>query len=305
MMTSDKKETILLTGGSGRIGKFLVQHLDQKYNLITIGRKEVSLKNGKHLQIQNYTDFSQLKQVLDKIRKIDIFVHLGATVTRSLTMLKEMYETDLLSLSTILDCITKKGLKHVVFASSYMVYGFPQTLPIKENHSLRPDTIYGVMKQLSEKLFQLYQKEHKFSLSMLRISGVYGFGDPNVSNLIPAVISKSNKQQEISIDHNGKTMRDYIFVDDVVTAIDLSIKVRKTGIYNVGSGKTATPNEIISLIQKITKRKIAVKKIKSKSKRKDLVLDIERAAFELDFLPRISLEDGINKEIVRQLAFEE
>ena len=299
-MNSSEKPTILLTGGSGRIGQFLVPLLDQTSNLFTLGRKEINLKNGTHLGIDNYTDYAELNNKLNEISEIDVFIHLGATLTSSQLNMKELYETDLKSLSAILDNISGKKLKHVIHASSYMIYGFANALPIKENHPLRPDTMYGVMKQLSERLFQLYQKEYSFSLTIFRISGVFGFGDSSVRNLIPRVIAKTNLNQEIEIDHNGQTKRDYIFVDDVVSAIDSSIRKRISGIYNLGSGNASSPNEIIDLVQKITKKKVRVKKVRNDSKRKDLVLNIEKAVFELDYLPKTSLEEGITKEIVRQ-----
>ena len=103
--------------------------------------------------------------------------------------------------------------------------------------------------------------------------------------------------KEIEIWGDGSNVRDYIYIEDVADAIILSQNIpTKNNIYNIGSGKGTSLNEILKIISSIVKDKYSIKYLPNRSfDIKNNYLNIERAIKDLNWEPKIDMFSGINK----------
>ena len=140
------------------------------------------------------------------------------------------------------------GVTKIIFASSAAVYGNPKHLPIKELDDVDPISPYGKHKLLAESLITKFYQDYKVAACSLRIFSVYGPGLKK--QLLWDVYNKAMdaKGDSISLYGTGLESRDYIYIDDLLSAIDLVLKNGDFNgtIYNVASGVEVE-------IQKITK----------------------------------------------------
>lgn len=156
---------------------------------------------------------------------------------------------------------SKIFLKQFIFASSCAVYG-EKIPPLKESDEINPINLYGLSKLLIENSIIYYSKRYGFKYTILRYSNVYGSrqrGDLE-SGVISIFINQILNKKPLTIFGDGETTRDFIFISDVVRVNILSID--KEGIFNIGTGKETTINELVNIFEKIVGFKL--KKIHEK-----------------------------------------
>ncbi|MFH1263126.1 MAG: NAD-dependent epimerase/dehydratase family protein [Pseudomonadota bacterium] len=294
---------VLLMGGSGRIGKFLVPELERRFHLTTLGRKQLNRNQGRHVICPNYEDPRAMAELLSALSAVDVFVHFGAAVSSSMRKAAEAYRFEVKSLAGILAALPRSESLQIIFASSYMVYGSPSLLPISETHPLNPRSVYGVIKVGIEKMLALAAAAENTNCTILRISGVYGFGNPAETNLIPSAIAKIRKKEMVKLSFAGEVFRDYVLVDDVVEAVVGAIeRPEKQGVFNIGSGIALKAMDLVALVGQVLDLPSKVQLEGTSSGKLDLVLDINKATHALAFTPCRSLERGIKIEADRQLV---
>ena len=139
------------------------------------------------------------------------------------------------------------NLKSITFSSTYMVYGTPIFNPVNEDHPTDPNVVYGASKLATEKFLQIFAKESKISLSILRIMGIYNVEKPH-GQAIPSFVKMIASNQSPTIYGTGEIRRNHLYIDDAINAILTTVNNPKTGIFNIG-GSDATSNlEIIQMI---------------------------------------------------------
>lgn len=296
------RTNIFLTGASGKIGKHFLNKIDfNKYNVYTLGRSPIDNPNVTHLTCSDYSDTEQISSILSALSEIDTFIHLGANVSMSMDNFYSYYDNELKNLFTILNVLNTKNIRKIIYASSYMIYGYPLYSPIDEKHPQQPDTLYGVLKLAIEKTLHIFCEKNNIPFISLRISGVYGFGDPALRNLIPQLILKLRNQQDISLSFKGKLFRDYVHVDDVVDSISLALEYEKSDIFNIGSGNAYSSKQIYETAQSYFENISPITLTQSSVIKKDLIIDINKARQKLNYSPKFSIAKGLKDELQKQL----
>ena len=187
-----------------------------------------------------------------------------------------------------------------IFTSSGgTVYGLPQSPQVDEEHPTRPISSYGVSKLAMEGYFQVYNSIHGTNFSTARIANLYGpYQNPKAGQgIIATLIDRIINDQIIEIWGDGSNVRDFIYANDVCTAlISMADNGQSGRIYNVGSGTGATINEIIGMVSSYLhkKPKVVYKPARGMDIPKN-ILDISRISKELQWSPMISLGDGIGE----------
>ena len=273
-------DRIVVTGGTGFIGKHLVTRLRQDRNQVFA----FDINTGNVVN----------KATWDRYPPADVVVHLAARsfVPDSWKQPKEYIHSNLLGTVNALEFCRKHNAR-LVYVSSYL-YGDPVSLPICESASLSALNPYAFSKKLAEDVCLFYMDAFGVNPLILRPFNVYG-AYQSASFLIPSIVSQVRAGHTIHV-KDLEPKRDYVYVKDFVDAISKGIDGRiNTGIFNIGSGVSYSVGELIATIQGVLGTSLPVV---SKDQRRpgeimDSVADIGAACRELGWTPRFSLADGL------------
>ncbi len=280
---------ILITGHNGFLGSHLITKLSSKYEIVGIS-KEKSI--NKIPQIQ--TDITKISY--ENIPKdVQCVIHLAAIsdVDYCQHNPEESTEVNVMGTQKMLE-ISRKLNSPFLFLSSSHVYGIPQKLPITEEHPKNPTSIYGDNKLAAEELCHTYSQLHGLDTIILRLFSVYGPNSPThlVTNRIISQLISSNKIEL----GNLHTKRDFIYVDDVVRAIEISLKnMNKFNVFNVGSEKSHSILEICNMLKEITGQNFEIKSIKSKKRQNDIpeIVSDSSKLKHFGWTPKTTLKEGL------------
>lgn len=244
---------VLITGGTGFIGRHLTEFLgSKKYKVISLDHKTFDVNNKK-----------QLFEIVKK-SKPDYIIHLAAE-----TIVGECYKnpyrtlkTNILGTVNVLEAArVLKNIKGVIIASSDKAYGKTKRTYTEES-ALRGDHPYDVSKSSADLIAQAYIKTYNLPIIITRSANVYGEGDPHTDRIIPGIVEAISKNKILKIRSNGRYRRDYIYVKDVANAYYFLIKnfeKAKGEAFNISSNENYSVLQLIKKIEKITGRKIKYK----------------------------------------------
>lgn len=297
-------KNILVTGGTGQIGSFLVENLiDKKFNVVVLGRAANNLKEIKHLVSSekirfiecDLTNENKIKSISNQLKDIDYLIHLSSDMHLDKTSFDNAHYVVQLELKGIIRLLSHlKQLNGILYSSSTAVYGRPSYIPVNEECITNPINIYGCGKLGAEQYLRLYSEFKSIPLTILRIAGVYGPRNRS-KQAIPTFIKKAINNEPIILVSSGNELRDYIFVSDVIEVILKAIKKNNSDVYNIGTGVGCSIYELAKKIIKITDSESSLN-LSEQSIEHNVVCDITKAKQKLGFLPKISLEDGLKKE---------
>ena len=274
----------LVTGANGFIGKKLVKALQKN-------KEKVIGLTSNDLDITNLNSW-------EKLPKAKTLYHLAGKsfVPDSWEIKSKIFETNLIGTRHALHYCKKYGAK-LIFASSY-IYGLPDSLPINERSSPKPNNPYSLSKWFSEKLCEFSSNYENIEVTALRIFNVYGPGQ-NEKFLIPSIIKQIKINKEIIV-QSTLPKRDFVYIDDVINAFILS-KKRLPGfnVFNIGSGESFSVKEIVTYIQNIKNNKFPL--ISTEESRineiPNVIADISNAREKLGWQPKYSLFEGLKSLI--------
>ncbi|MEA4874890.1 NAD-dependent epimerase/dehydratase family protein [Anaerorhabdus sp.] len=193
---------------------------------------------------------------------------------------------------------TYKIKKYYFLSSGGTIYGNSSN-PISENHEIHPRTLYAKSKALIEQLLI----NSGLNFVVLRLTNPYGGYQvtDKKQGVIPIYIERTLKNEEFELWGTPHTIRDYIYIDDFANAVHLCIENNIINqIVNVGSGTGASLQDIFNEVEKDTQLKTKVKTIPSDVPIvESIVLDITKLKQLTGFEPKVSLSEGIKKEIQR------
>ena len=281
----------LVTGGAGFIGSNLVKRLvEERCEVIVIdnlstGSKE-NLPKEVPLLIGTY------KEHLSLLPHIDGIFHLGIPSSTPLYRESRLWILEALQDSIyILEFARGRGLR-AVFASSSSIYnGNP--VPWSEDMPIFITDFYSEVRYWMERLSTLYFDFYKVESIGLRLFSVYGRGEEakgKFANLVTQLIWASKDGSIFSVYGNGSQSRDLTYIDDVVNAFIISMNSPiKHGVFNIGTGRAFSLNEIISTIG----AKVEYIKNPLRNYINQTLADTRKARQELGFESKYSLEEGL------------
>jgi len=298
---------ILVTGGTGFIGSFVVEAL------LSNGHEVRVIANGRQLpvylqklsnQITYYQgDFGETDVLEKALPGCDAVIHLAWSTVPKQTRGATAYEFSgnlNSNINLVEKCIDFNIDKFVFISSGGTVYGIPEQIPVGENHPQNPISNYGLGKLTMEKLLYLYHHNQKFNYTVLRVSNAYGERQNLYKNqgVIGVWLKNISQNKPIEIWGDGSVVRDYVYVQDVAHAVlNALAKVKSADIYNIGGGgKGHSLNDIIAVIK--VGLGISFEVNYKPSRNFDVpvnVLDISKAIAEIGYQPTIGLSEGISR----------
>ena len=302
---------LLITGGLGFIGSHLVDSLSKKSHKIMILTKTLSKKdNIKHpssnvkIEKIDLTNFKKVGQIIEKF-KPDIIIHLAGNTSHSKSFEEPLEDIESNAKTTLfmLEKIRELGLScKFVLGSTFIVIGKPTKLPVTESTPCNPTTIYGTNKLASEHFCKIYHDVYGLDTVIFRITNSYGPREQVIStkNAVNFLIYEAFNRKEISIYNKGKFFRDFIYIDDVVSGINVILKKGKSGeLYWISSGKKTWFYEFANILEKNTNCKVVFPKTPTYTKKVDVGNFIVNNAKlrKLGWSPKISINVGIKKTL--------
>ncbi|MCL4382556.1 MAG: SDR family NAD(P)-dependent oxidoreductase [Patescibacteria group bacterium] len=266
-------KTILVTGGTGFIGGHLVEkllELGAKVIVVDIELKKNStfslnkLKDKVKLEL---TDIRNEKKILELFRRYqpEYVFHLAAysTVTASLEKPREAFETNVMGTINLLEAARLSSfVKGIIVASSDKAYGKLIKGKYWEEDALKGDHPYDVSKSCEDLISLAYYKTYGLPVAVTRFGNVYGEGDLHSDRIIPGICTAVIKNKPLELRSNGKYVRDYLYVKDVVCGylflLQNFAKI-KGEAFNFSSSETLSVLALVKKIEGILKVKIPYK----------------------------------------------
>lgn len=300
--------TVLVVGGGGFIGSSVVNSLLMgKYSVRILEREglKIDAAQRSHGEIEwvfgDYRDSSCLEKALAGIDSI-VFLSWSSSPKSSSQDPVGDATSNLIGTLQFLEASVKHGIKKIVFSSSGgTVYGEPEYLPIDEFHPTNPIVPYGVSKLAVEKYLDCYRRQHGIESIVLRISNPFGERQRMTGSqgAIGIFIRQALMGEPVSILGDGSSERDYIYVSDVGSAFVKALEyVGSQTLFNLGSGKGSTLNEILDLIESYVGAKIERNHIDARAfDVSQSILDNTRIISELKWSPTVTLSEGIRRTV--------
>lgn len=301
-----KKETVLITGGAGFIGSHLADRcIEEGYKVVVVDNLSSGKKSNLHKKVTFYkldVESSGLESVFQKEHPDYVSHHAAQAAVRH-SIIDPLFDAQVNVLGTInvLENCHKYKVKKVIFASSGgAVYGEQEIFPAPENHPLHPLSPYGVSKLTGEHYLHYYKAVHGLAYAALRYANVYGprqdpFGEAGV---VAIFIQKMLNGDLPLINGDGKQTRDFIFIEDVLRANMLAMKSGQSGIFNIGTGKETSVDQIFDHLKNLTHASIVAKHGPAKpGEQRRSSIDPAKAKKWLKWKPVVSLEQGLLKTV--------
>jgi len=293
----DKK--VLVTGGAGFIGKHLVEEISLENDVLVIDDLSQGLTEKVHQEARfreiDIRDDAKLTETVEKFDP-DIVFHLAAynDAMGSIENPIHTIETNITGTVNLLEACKDIDIQKFVYASSGgLSYGEPENIPTRESENISPVYPYGVSKACGSLFIADYGRRYDIDYAVMRLGSVYGPGANG--GVIKNFFERIKEGKRPIIYGDGTQTRDFIHVSDVVEGMILGAK-EGIGKYNLGNGTQISIEDLLSNINNITGQDI--KPIYKDRWRGDIdqcQLSIEKSRDELDWKPKISLNQGLKR----------
>jgi nucleoside-diphosphate-sugar epimerase len=197
----------------------------------------------------------------------------------------------------LLEALARMPIQKYVYSSSSSVYGNHVPLPMREDTYLQPLSPYGVTKLAGEHLGNLYCANHGVPVVSLRYFTVYGPRQrPDMA--FQRFLTAARDGTPITMYGDGEQTRDFTFVADIVAAnMAAAAQGRPGSVYNIGGGARVTLSHVLDLIRDVTGKTIEVRREpEQKGDMRHTYADTSAARRDLDFSPRVTLENGLDQQ---------
>jgi UDP-glucose 4-epimerase len=297
---------ILVTGGAGFIGSHLVDRLVQEGHQVSVID---NLSTGKRKQVNKQAQFYKMdiqSRTMEKVFKKErpiVLVHLAAQMNVRLSTEDPEFDASVNIFGTLklLDHAVRHGVRKVIFASSGgAVYGEHDGIPATESHKTDPLSPYGISKLAGEKYLAYYSFVSGLRYVALRFGNVYGPRQESEGEA--GVIAVFTKQMldgsQTIINGTGMQTRDFVYVDDVVESIMVTLAPDIQGVYNVGTGQETSVNDCYKILKDLTGSEC--KETHGRAKKGEQfrsVLDVAKIREELEWDAQVSFPDGLARTV--------
>jgi len=308
MVDSQKKQSVLVTGGAGFIGSQLVPALLKAGHTVAVvdnlsfGKREAVPAEARFFECDVRS--AKLAHIF-ALEKPQVVVHLAAqtNVRYSVTHPQDDADINILGTLNVITQSRRYGIKKFVFASSGgEVYGQANVLPTPENHPTRPKCPYGITKLFGEQCLAHYGDEEGLDWVALRLANVYGPGQDGSRDIgiIAIALRKLNNGESIAKIGDWEQTRDFIYIDDTVEAFMKAMATDTQGwpaqdrLINIGTGQETSMAQLIEKLEAMTGRKLKISKVLAEvgaPQRKSL--NAALAAKLLGWTPGTSLSEGL------------
>ena len=288
---------VLVTGGSGFIGRNIVKVLKEKGN--KVGSLDIKEKNS----VADYhitCDIRNRHMVEKALKGIDQVFHLAAITSppEFENLMADGYDVNVLGTYNILAASQVNKVKKVVIASSSSIYGNSSGMTSEDSPPKKFGNFYPLTKMINEMTAKMF-KDYGLEVVALRYFNTYGIGENSkgpYSSVIWKFIESIRNSKKPVIYGDGKQSRDFVYVKDVAIASLLSMEKGVPGeTYNVGTGRSTAFNAIFDIVKRETGYEGEAEYVKNplKSYQEFTLADISKSKRILDYSPQFDIRMGV------------
>jgi UDP-glucose 4-epimerase len=303
----------LITGAAGFLGSALANQLTREGHQVR-GLDDLSTGDPQSLAPDvHFTrgDVSDRPKLWTLLQEVDVVYHLAARVSvpESVLYPRDYNAVNVGGTVALMEAMRDVGVRRVVLASSGAVYGDLAEQPLKESVTPNPRSPYAVSKLAAEYYVSTIGGLWGISTVSLRIFNAYGPGQrlpPSHPPVVPHYLKQALRGGTLVAHGDGNQTRDYVFVDDVVSALVAAATAPNLDglIVNVGSGKETSIRELIQCVQEVTGTNTEViYNAKTPGGVSRMRADLTLASHKLNYRSSISLPEGLRLTLKRDPRF--
>ncbi|MEJ1354012.1 MAG: NAD-dependent epimerase/dehydratase family protein [Candidatus Sedimenticola sp. (ex Thyasira tokunagai)] len=290
-------DNILILGG-GFIGQALAKRLVDNGQPVTLISRSTPehLTKGINWQQGDLGNLALMRRKLPECRAV---IHLASTSTpgRHVHAPSREAEENLLPLLRLLEVMgDHAGIPLVFLSSGGAIYGHPATTPVSEKHTLAPLSNHAAGKAAAEHFLGVFAHQGH-PVTILRPSNVYGPNQPLKSGfgVIRTLLEHLKCGTSMAIWGDGKIVRDYLYIDDLISACLAVLEDPSVGTFNIGSGLGYSINELCMLAEKVTGKALDLRYDPARSVDvRKVVLDNMAIRNRYGWQPQFTIEQGIH-----------
>lgn len=292
-------ENTLVLGSAGFIGSAITRHLCRNgATIFALGRSENESRENGVVRIRgSIEDSGLLREVLRECRHI---VYSASITTPGTSANEPSLEIlgNLLPLSRLLECATEFPARHLVYLSSGgTVYG-DGARGANESTPLRPRSYYGAGKVAAEALLHACSRTTSWTTTILRPTNPYGPGQNKTKGfaIVPTLFQRALDASTFQIWGDGSSVRDFLYIDDLASAVFAAPRRGVHDVFNVSSGEVLSINELVEMCKLVSRRGIQTEYLPPRGIDVPHVSPTHAALTSATgWTPRISLRDGLTQ----------
>lgn len=303
----------LITGAAGFLGSSLANQLAREGHQIR-GLDDLSTGDPQSLGPDvHFTrgDVSDRPKLWTLLQEVDVVYHLAARVSvpESILYPRDYNDVNVGGTVALMEAMRDVGVRRVVLASSGAVYGDLAEQPLRESFTPNPRSPYAVSKLAAEYYVRTIGALWGIETVSLRIFNAYGPGQHLPAShppVVPHYLKQALRGGTLIVHGDGSQTRDYVYVDDVVSALVAAATAPNINglVINVGSGTETSVRELIKAVQDVTGTNAeVVYNAKTSSGVSRLCADLTLASQKLNYRSSIALHDGLRMTLRRDPRF--
>ena len=303
----------LITGAAGFLGSHLANFLTREGHQVR-GLDDLSAGNPEALSspvLFTRGDVNDRPKLWTLLQDVDCVYHLAARVSvpESVLYPREYNATNVGGTVSLMEAMRDVGVRRVVFVSSGAVYGDQGEQPLRENAAPNPRSPYAVSKLAAEYYVRTIGDLWGIETVILRVFNAYGPGQhlpPSHPPVIPHYLRQMLRGSTIVMHGDGLQTRDYVYADDVVSAMISAATAPGINhmVINVGSGTETSLRDLIRLIMEVAGMKVeAIVNPRNDPGVSRMRADLTLAREKLGYQPRFSLSLGLRLTLERDPRF--
>jgi UDP-glucose 4-epimerase len=299
-----KGQRVVVTGGSGFIGGHVVAALCRMgADVLSVDRRPARPfrchPDGDHAVDVLLGDLREATVVEAAVTHgTDAIAHLAAQtqVLRSIEDPQGTFENNVLVTASLLERARQSGVGSFVLASTNAVVGAGASGTLHEGVPLEPLTPYGATKAAGEMLVSCYNAAYGIRGTALRFTNVYGLGMSEKDSIVPRLMRAAASGATFDVYGDGKQVRDYVNVADVVSALVMALaNPVVSGPVVIGSGLSVSVLDIVELVEKALGAQLAIRNVPAKAGEMPAVIVDNSRARSFGWRPAVNLEQGIGE----------
>ncbi len=300
----DNINNILITGGAGFIGSNLALELQRRYPeakiLVLDDFSSANFKNLQGFKGVVYACDVSTDEVFFRIDDFspDIIFHMASITDTTVQDQELMMRKNVDGFKNILE-IAEEHSSTIVYASSASVYGIvKEQVPLKEDREKAPANIYAFSKYIMDNMAMQFAEETGLKVVGARYFNVYGYGEAHkgkFASMIYQLYRQMKEGKNPRLFKWGEQKRDFVYIKDVVDATILIKDAPQSTIYNIGSGKARSFNDVVRILNQAlgTNYEVEYFDCPYDFYQEFTEADMTKIKKELGFVPKYSLEKGI------------
>ncbi len=297
---------IFITGGTGFIGTHLCKKLiELNYNVTVFDNFSNSKQENFLSIIKNnvrliFGDILNTSELVLAMKNHDVVIHLAAqiSVSESIKNPKFTFKTNVQGTQNVLNACLKNNIKKIIATSTAAVYqNTSSKIILNEISPVEPLSPYGKSKlEMENKIFD-FISTNPMDATILRLFNVYGIGQSlEYAGVITKFLFDIQNNNSLTIFGNGEQTRDFVYVDDVIDSILLSLNNTDFEKYNVANGKSISILNLAKLMIKQSGKNLDI--VFSPSRQGEILFStasIEKIKNQLGFIPKFEISEGLKQ----------